>query len=106
MTTGSGLSTGTGLKALLAAIQRSPIVVRFASQLSQVRDQLSQVRDQLSQVRDQLSQVRDQLSQVRDWASWQKVPWASVRRSPDVDAYVLAWIASHVRARRQPRSFI
>jgi hypothetical protein len=85
MTTGSGLLTGTGLKALLAAIQRSPIVVRFASQLSQ---------------------VRDQLSQVRDWASWQKVPWASVRRSPDVDAYVLAWIASHVRARRQPRSFI
>jgi hypothetical protein len=83
MTTGSRLSTGTGLKALLAAIQRSPIVVRFASQLSQ---------------------VRDQLSQVRDWASWQKVPWANVRRSPDVDAYVLAWIASHVR--RQPRSFI
>ena len=85
MTTGSGRSAGTGLAALLAAIQRSPIVVRFASQLSQ---------------------VRDQLSQVRDWASWQKVPWASVRRSPDVDAYVLAWIASHVRARRQPRSFI
>ena len=85
MTTGSGLSAGTGLGALLAAIQRSPIVVRFASQLSQ---------------------VRDQLSQVRDWASWQKVPWARVRRSPDVDAYVLAWIASHVRARRQPRSFI
>ena len=83
MTTGSGLSAGIGLKALLAAIQRSPIVVRFASQLSQ---------------------VRDQLSQVRDWASWQKVPWANVRRSPDVDAYVLAWIASHVR--RQPRSFI
>ena len=78
MTTGSGLSTGTGLKVLLAAIQRSPIVVRFASQLSQ----------------------------VRDWASWQKVPWANVRRLPDVDAYVLAWIASHVRARRQPRSFI
>jgi hypothetical protein len=83
MTPGSRLPTGTGLKALLAAIQRSPIVVRFASQLSQ---------------------VRDQLSQVRDWASWQKVPWANVRRSPDVDAYVLAWIASHVR--RQPRSFI
>jgi hypothetical protein len=83
MTTGSRLPTGTDLKALLAAIQRSPIVVRFASQLSQ---------------------VRDQLSQVRDWASWQKVPWANVRRSPDVDAYVLAWIASHVR--RQPRSFI
>lgn len=78
MTTGSGLSAGTGLGALLAAIQRSPIVVRLASQISQ----------------------------VRDWASWQKMPWASVRRSPDVDAYVLAWIASHVRTRRQPRSFI
>ncbi|MFL5104267.1 MAG: hypothetical protein ACJ8E5_27025 [Xanthobacteraceae bacterium] len=83
MTMGSGLPTGTGLKALVAAIQRSPIVVRFASQFSQVRDWAS-----------------------RDWASWQKMPWASVRRSPDVDAYVLAWIASHVRARRQPRSFI
>ena len=88
MTTGSGLLTGTGLKALLAAIQRSPIVVLFASQLSQVRDWAS----------------RDWAS--RDWASWQKIPWARVRRSPDVDAYVLAWIASHVRARRQPRSFI
>ena len=84
MTTGSGLSAGTGLGALLAAIQRSPIVVRFASQLSQVRDRLA----------------------GRDWASWQKMPWASVRRSPDVDAYVLAWIASHVRTRRRPRSFI
>ena len=88
MTTGSRLPTGTGLKALLAAIQRSPIVVLFASQLSQVRDWAS----------------RDWAS--RDWASWQKIPWASVRRSPDVDAYVLAWIASHVRTRRQPRSFI
>jgi len=26
--------------------------------------------------------------------------WASVRKSPDVDAYVLAWIASHVRGPR------
>ena len=89
MTTGSGLSAGTGLGALLAAIQRSPIVVRFASQFSQVRDWASRRH-----------------SQVRDWASWQKVPWASVRRSADVDAYVLAWIASHVRTRRRPRSFI
>ena len=33
--------------------------------------------------------------------------WASVRKSPDVDAYVLAWIASHVRgARRPPRTFM
>ena len=89
MTTGSGLSAGTGLAALLAAIQRSPIVVRFAGQLSQVR-----------------AWANRQNSQVRDWASWQKIPWANVRRSPDVDAYVLAWIASHVRTRRRPRSFI
>jgi predicted NAD/FAD-dependent oxidoreductase len=33
--------------------------------------------------------------------------WASVRRSPDVDAYVLAWIASHVRGpRRVPHKFM
>jgi hypothetical protein len=33
--------------------------------------------------------------------------WASVRKSPDVDAYVLAWIASHARARaRRPRHFM
>jgi hypothetical protein len=32
--------------------------------------------------------------------------WASVRKSPDVDAYVLAWIASHVRGpRRAPHKF-
>ena len=78
MTTGSEPSAGAGLGALLAAIKRSPIVVRLAGRLAQ----------------------------ARDWASWQKVPWASVRRSSDVDAYVLAWIASHVRTRRRPRSFI
>jgi len=34
-------------------------------------------------------------------------PWASVRKSNDVDAYVLAWIASHVRGpRRPPRTFM
>jgi hypothetical protein len=33
--------------------------------------------------------------------------WASVRKSPDVDAYVLAWIASYVREpRRPPRTFM
>jgi hypothetical protein len=33
--------------------------------------------------------------------------WASVRKSPDVDAYVLAWIASHTRGRRRsPRMFM
>jgi hypothetical protein len=29
-------------------------------------------------------------------------PWTSVRKSKDVDAYVLAWIASHVRGPRRP----
>jgi hypothetical protein len=28
--------------------------------------------------------------------------WTSVRKSPDVDAYVLAWIASHVPDTRGP----
>jgi hypothetical protein len=28
--------------------------------------------------------------------------WASVRKSPEVDAFVLAWIASHVRESRRP----
>jgi hypothetical protein len=33
--------------------------------------------------------------------------WARIRRSPGVDAYVLAWIASHVpRHRRIPRRFM
>jgi len=27
--------------------------------------------------------------------------WARVRKSPEVDAYVLAWIASHVRGSRR-----
>jgi hypothetical protein len=40
------------------------------------------------------------LAGCRSYAS----EWASVRNSPDVDAYVLAWISSHVRgARRAPR---
>jgi hypothetical protein len=78
MTTGSEPSAGTGLVAVLAAIKRSPIVVLLAGRFAQ----------------------------ARDWATWRKIPWASVRRSPDVDAYVLAWIASHVRTRRRPRSFI
>jgi hypothetical protein len=26
--------------------------------------------------------------------------WARIRKSPEVDAFVLAWIASHVRERR------
>jgi hypothetical protein len=31
-----------------------------------------------------------------------RLDWASVRRSPEVDAFVLAWIASHVRGRPRP----
>ena len=33
--------------------------------------------------------------------------WARIRKSPEADAYVLAWIASHVpRNRRTPRRFM
>jgi hypothetical protein len=33
--------------------------------------------------------------------------WARIRKSPEVDAYVLAWIASHVPGpRRRPRRFM
>jgi hypothetical protein len=71
MTTGPEPSAGTGLAALLAAIKRSPIVVRLAEGL------------------------------------WQAREWARIRKSPEVDAYVLAWIASHVPARRRtPRRFM
>jgi hypothetical protein len=38
--------------------------------------------------------VRKRLLLARDWTS--------VRKSPDVDAYVLAWIASHVPDTRGP----
>ena len=58
---------GAPLYALIAAIKRSPIVVRLSERLLLARD------------------------------------WASVRKSPDVDAYVLAWIASHVPDTRRPR---
>jgi hypothetical protein len=33
--------------------------------------------------------------------------WATIRKSPEVDAYVLAWIASHAhRTSRRPRTFM
>jgi hypothetical protein len=32
--------------------------------------------------------------------------WASMRKSPHVDAFVLAWIASHARGHRVPRRFM
>jgi hypothetical protein len=32
--------------------------------------------------------------------------WARIRKSPEVDAFVLAWIASHVRERRPPRTLM
>jgi len=67
MSTGSELSAGARLYALLAAIRRSPIVLRLAERILLARE------------------------------------WASVRKSPDVDAYVLAWIASHVRGARALR---
>ena len=71
MRAGSELSTGARLYALVAAIRRSPIVLRLAERMLLARE------------------------------------WASVRKSPHVDAYVLAWIASHVRgARRPPRMFM
>jgi hypothetical protein len=64
-------SVGADLRALLAALRSSPIVVRLAARLMPAGD------------------------------------WASIRRSPEVDAYVLAWIASHVRGpRRVPRRFM
>src|SRR5262249_22767886 len=38
---------------------------------------------------------------------WLPCDWQRVRNSPEVDAFVLAWIASHVRgARRPPRMFM
>jgi hypothetical protein len=49
------------LHALLAAVRRSPIMVRLAVRVFGARE------------------------------------WARIRHSPDVDAYVLAWIASHRR---------
>jgi hypothetical protein len=71
MITRSEPVAGAGLNALIAAIRRSPIVVRLAARWFQASD------------------------------------WARIRKSPDVDAYVLAWIASHVRgARRVPRTFM
>ena len=71
MITRSEPVAGAGLNALVAAIKRSPIVVRLAARLRHVPD------------------------------------WARIRKSPDVDAYVLAWIASHVRGpRRAPRTFM
>jgi hypothetical protein len=60
------MSMSAPLYALIAAIKRSPIVVRLSERLLLARD------------------------------------WASVRKSPDVDAYVLAWIASHVSDTRRP----
>ena len=65
------MSMGAPLSALIAAIKRSPIVVRLSERLLLARD------------------------------------WASVGKSPDVDAYVLAWIASHVPdTQRSPRTLM
>jgi len=59
------------LHQLLAAVRRSPIIVRAMSRILYASD------------------------------------WASMRKSPHVDAFVLAWIASHVHEPRYvPRRFI
>jgi hypothetical protein len=58
----SGLSDGSALRALLAAVARSPILWRPAP------------------------------------AVVTATGWAAVRKSGNADAFVLAWIASHVRA--------
>lgn len=71
MIAGSEPSAGAGLAALIAAIKRSPILVRLSERL------------------------------------WRAREWARIRKSPEVDACVLAWIASHVpRERRTPRRFM
>jgi hypothetical protein len=63
-------STGR-LRALIAAIRNSPIVVRLRTGFLTASE------------------------------------WARIRKSPEVDAFVLAWIASHVREpRRRPRHFM
>jgi hypothetical protein len=61
------LSNTGGLRALIAAIQRSPIVVRLGG--------------------------------------WRLTPaeWTRIRTSPQVDGFVLAWIASHVPGPRRAR---
>jgi len=65
------LSSSGRLRALLAAIRGSPIVVRLGARLLSAAE------------------------------------WARIRKSPEVDAFVLAWIASHVRGqRRPPRRFM
>ena len=59
------------LHQLLAAVSRSPIIVRAMGRILYASD------------------------------------WARMRKSPHVDAFVLAWIASHVHAPRHvPRRFM
>jgi hypothetical protein len=65
------LSSTGGLRALVAAIKSSPIIVRLGARLLSASE------------------------------------WARIRNSPEVDAFVLAWIASHVReTRRGSRMFM
>ena len=64
-------ASSAGLQALIAAVKRSPIVVRLRGRLFTPSE------------------------------------WARIRNSPEVDAFVLAWIASHVPgSRRAPRTFM
>jgi hypothetical protein len=60
------LSSCSTVRALVAAIRSSPIMVRLGARLLSTAE------------------------------------WARIRKSPEVDAFVLAWIASHVRDPRWP----
>src|SRR3974390_744193 len=65
------LSSSGSVRALVAVIRSSPIIVRLGARLFSAAE------------------------------------WARIRKSPEVDAFVLAWIASHVRdPRRPPRRFM
>jgi hypothetical protein len=65
------LSSSGKVRALVAAIRNSPIMVRLGARLFSAAE------------------------------------WARIRKSPEVDAFVLAWIAGHVRdPRRPPRRFM
>jgi hypothetical protein len=62
-------SVWTGLRALLAAVKSSPIVVKPLLRTSVMKP----------------------------------ADWASVRKSGNADAFVLAWLASQARDARNPR---
>jgi hypothetical protein len=89
---------GAGLNTLVAAIKSSPIVVRLAARLWQAAHVPEKACHALA---------AGWVPVFRQERAQSKEVWARIRRSPDVDAFVLAWIASHARgARRAPRTFM